>query len=107
MPMSNRGSLKVLGLVAFLALSLASTAMADCLPTNAVAFLDVGFDFFAGGPYAEFAISHDWLNGTSLVTLGTGQLCQLAPQHGGRYATLQSRRTSSGSRWQIRDLAYS
>lgn len=80
MSMSNRGTLKVLVLAAFLALTPARTATADCLPTTTIAFLGVGFDFFVGGAYAEFAISHDWLNGTSLVTLGTGALCRLAPE---------------------------
>jgi hypothetical protein len=66
--------------ISCLFLSSANVSHADCMPTDSIAYLGTGFDFWSGGPYAEFAISHSWLNGTSLVTLGTGALCRLAPE---------------------------
>jgi hypothetical protein len=61
-------------------LSSATDALANCMPTTSISYIGTGFNLSVGGFYAEFAISHSWLNGTSLVSLGTGALCRLAPE---------------------------
>jgi hypothetical protein len=77
--MSNSLSLiKALSLSAVLSVTAAKPAYPDCMSTNTIALIGSGFDF-PEGPYVEFAISHGWINGTTLVQTGAGSLCGLAP----------------------------